>query len=128
MPSSIVVVAQRGSDGKVDHFSAISRDISELRSFEARVESNEAWYRSLVQHAPDLILVIGRSGEVQYASPSCNDVLGVAPEALVGESIAMLALDGEVERTRATGPAKPSRSRGASVDPTVTSASSMGPS
>src|SRR5262249_21146786 len=47
MPASVVVVAQRGADGRVEHFSAISRDISDIRSFEARLASNEAWYRSL---------------------------------------------------------------------------------
>src|SRR5262249_38421110 len=100
MPASVVVVAQRGADGRVEHFSAISRDISDIRSFEARLASNEAWYRSLVQHAPDLILVLGRDGTVLYTSPSCQDVLGITPDELVGASIERLASNGDVERLR----------------------------
>jgi diguanylate cyclase (GGDEF)-like protein/PAS domain S-box-containing protein len=100
MPASIVVIAQRDADGRIDHFSAISRDISERRSFEARLATNEAWYRSLVQHAPDLILVLAPGGTVQYASPSFEDVLGYAPDELVGAPIGKLAFDGELERLR----------------------------
>jgi diguanylate cyclase (GGDEF)-like protein/PAS domain S-box-containing protein len=100
MPASIVVLAHHGPNGRVEYFSALSRDITELRAVEARLARNEAWYRSLVQHAPDLILVVAPGGVVQYASPSAIEMLGWAPDELVGEGIDHLIDADELERLR----------------------------
>jgi diguanylate cyclase (GGDEF)-like protein/PAS domain S-box-containing protein len=100
IPVSTVLVAQRGSDGEVAYISVISRDISELRSVEERLEGREAWYRSLALNAPDLVVVLSDGGTVQYASPSARSVLGYEPDDLVGESVAIFGNDEGLERMR----------------------------
>ncbi len=97
---STVVVAQRGLNGKVEYYSAVSRDISELRAIETRIANNEAWYRSLVQHAPDLILVLRDGGVIHYVSPSARKILGYEPEELVGSQLQEFAPPDELERLR----------------------------
>src|SRR5262249_49515457 len=84
----------------VEYFSAVSRDISELHAIEARLASNEAWYRSLVQHAPDLIVVLRDQGVIHYASPSAREILGYEPEELIGTKVQDLAPAPEVARLR----------------------------
>jgi PAS domain S-box-containing protein len=43
--------------------------------------------RALIEHAPDVILVVTAAGIVRYASPAAQTVLGVAPELLQGRSL-----------------------------------------
>jgi len=51
---------------------------------EARLRAGVAWFRSLVQHAPDLLAVVDRDGLVTYVSPSVERIIGYAPAELLG--------------------------------------------
>jgi PAS domain S-box-containing protein len=53
----------------------------------ARLRASEARFRSLIENASDLILLISETGEFIYASPSSYSVLGYSPDLLVGRSI-----------------------------------------
>ena len=46
------------------------------RAMEAKLAGSEAWFRSLVQHAPEYLAVVDRDGMVKYASPSAAQLLG----------------------------------------------------
>jgi diguanylate cyclase (GGDEF)-like protein/PAS domain S-box-containing protein len=59
---------------------------------------SEARFASLVQHASDLITVLGHDGAVIYQSPSSERVLGYAPEELVGTRFEQLLVPGEEGR------------------------------
>ncbi|GLI02549.1 hypothetical protein Pa4123_78270 [Phytohabitans aurantiacus] len=50
----------------------------------ARLDARERRFRSLVQHASDVTLVIGGRGVVTYASPALLRVLGIAPDEALG--------------------------------------------
>ncbi|MEO8482621.1 MAG: EAL domain-containing protein [Acidobacteriota bacterium] len=52
--------------------------------------NGEARFRSLVQHASDVVSIVDVHGVVSFVSPSADATLGYAPDALVGTS--MLAL------------------------------------
>ncbi|MBI4496892.1 MAG: EAL domain-containing protein [Chloroflexi bacterium] len=56
--------------------------IANSRAFEA-VRSNEQRFRSLVQNASDLILILAADGGIRYASPSVERLLGDAPDILL---------------------------------------------
>ena len=51
---------------------------------------SEARFRSLVQNASDVILIIGANGRVQAETPSLQGILGYAPEAVASMSIGQL--------------------------------------
>ena len=48
--------------------------------------ANEAYFRSLIEDAPDIITVTDRMGIIQYASPANRKVLGYEPEELLGKN------------------------------------------
>jgi PAS domain S-box-containing protein len=62
---------------------ALAMDREDL-SGELHRRSSEARFGSLVQHASDLITVVGSDGVVSYQSPSIKRVLGWEPDRIVG--------------------------------------------
>ena len=54
----------------------------------SRIENAVLWFRSVVAHAPDLLVVLDASGVVKYASPSADPLLGYRPKELVGHRFA----------------------------------------
>ena len=59
-----------------------------------RWRQSEARFRSLMQHASDLVLVVGAEGTTDYVSPSVESILGYAPEDLAGrDALALLHPD-----------------------------------
>jgi diguanylate cyclase (GGDEF)-like protein/PAS domain S-box-containing protein len=51
---------------------------------EAELGDIERRHRLLADNATDLILVIDRSGAITYASPACHELIGYAPEEVIG--------------------------------------------
>jgi diguanylate cyclase (GGDEF)-like protein/PAS domain S-box-containing protein len=76
---------------------ALAIDREDL-SGELHRRRSEARFGSLVQHASDLITVVGRDGVISYQSPSISRVLGWEPEEVVGTSFARLATGPEGRR------------------------------
>ncbi|WP_144120772.1 sensor domain-containing diguanylate cyclase [Catellatospora sichuanensis] len=52
-----------------------------------RLRHQEKRFRSLVQHASDLTLLVDADGLVRYASPALRDLLGVDPQQAVGRPL-----------------------------------------
>ena len=55
-----------------------------LKEAEEALRQSERHFRSLIEHASDVITILDKSGIVQYESPSIQRALGYAPEELVG--------------------------------------------
>ena len=55
------------------------RDVTERRSVQKR-------FQALIENSSDLILVVEEDGEITYASPSLNNITGVDPETIEGQS------------------------------------------
>ncbi|MCL4818700.1 MAG: response regulator [Vicinamibacteria bacterium] len=60
------------------------RHIVERRRAEAGLRESERHFRSLIENALDLILVVEPDGRMRYASPSSRRVLGWEAEGLIG--------------------------------------------
>ena len=56
------------------------------------VDRQREWFRSLVQHASDLTLVVGADGIVRFATPASRGVLGIADDAVTGTALDDLVL------------------------------------
>lgn len=50
------------------------------------IAASEARYRLIADHVSDVVLTLGPTGLVEFASPSLREVTGHAPETLVGHS------------------------------------------
>ena len=63
---------------------------SEYRRAEAAAQEGREFYRALVDNGPDLVMLMDMHGELLFASPSFERILGYPPTQIVGTS--MLAL------------------------------------
>ncbi len=90
VPVSAVLVAHRDRDGEVDAISLMARDLTDLHAAQERVEASEVRLAALVEHASDLVCVIGEDGRVVYASPAVARILGREAHALEGVAVAEL--------------------------------------
>ncbi len=66
-----------------------------LRDLYEAVRKSEAHFRSLIENASDLIVVLNAEGTIVYASPSSGRVIGYTPEALVGRQALDLVHPGD---------------------------------
>ncbi len=64
-----------------------SRDVTARREAEDALRASEARFRSLVQHAGDLITLVAEDGTIRYESPSLERILGYRPEEREGRSL-----------------------------------------
>ena len=76
VPVSAVLVAHRDAEGAVDAISMMARDLTDLHAAQQRVEATEMRLAALVEHASDLVCVIGEDGRILYASPAVARILG----------------------------------------------------
>jgi PAS domain S-box-containing protein len=70
------------------------------RNAEHALATVERRFRALIESATDLITILGDGGTVEYASPSCERVIGSKPERLLGTSIYDLVHAEDVETLR----------------------------
>lgn len=67
-----------------DGLSLYLQDVTERRGAERKRQRVEDRFRSLVQYASDIILILEKDGMVRYVSPVIERVLGFPAEAFVG--------------------------------------------
>ncbi|MFN0165743.1 MAG: PAS domain S-box protein [Bryobacteraceae bacterium] len=67
-------------------FTAVIRDITEKQRIEDAIRRSELRFRSLIENASDLIVILDEAGCVQYASPSVERILDVRAEEIFGKT------------------------------------------
>ncbi len=60
---------------------------NQRRRAETELIRREQYFRTLTENSLDLLLILTRTGVLEYASPSLFRVLGYQPKGLVGESV-----------------------------------------
>ncbi len=76
VPVSALLVAHRTENHQIEAISLVARDLSDLHAAQSRVEASEVRLAALVEHASDLVAVIGHDGKIIYSSPAVGRVLG----------------------------------------------------
>jgi diguanylate cyclase (GGDEF)-like protein/PAS domain S-box-containing protein len=74
-------------DGVVLRYEGVLEDVTDRRRAEEGLRASEERFRSLVQHASDLISILTAEGVVRYESPAHQRVLGLGSEAHTGQSL-----------------------------------------
>ena len=54
---------------------------------EQKLRESEMRFRALIENASDIIAVLDNDGQIKYASPSVQRVLGYAPQEMVGQAV-----------------------------------------
>jgi PAS domain S-box-containing protein len=80
-------VTRIGTNELANLAAVFNQTAGKLDDLYSRLRASEARFRSLIENASDLILLMSESGEFLYASPSSYRVLGYSPGLLVGRSI-----------------------------------------
>lgn len=91
LSTSSVIVAHRDADGEIEAVCLMARDLGELRAADDQLRRSETRFAALVEHASEVIAVVGTDGLVQYASPAAERILGVEPGELEGTTLLDLA-------------------------------------
>jgi len=76
----------RHADGTISHFIGIKQDISERTQRDRALRESEAKFRDLVEKTSDWVWEIDERNRYTYASPRVRDILGYAPEELLGKT------------------------------------------
>ena len=64
------------------------------------MQQSETRFRSLVQHASDITIIVDKSGMIQYVSPSVTRILGYQPDDLLGIEALTLAHPDDMQQVR----------------------------
>lgn len=84
-----VVVTNLLDDRDVQGLVVNGRDATDRLAAQQSLYESEARFRALVQNSADIVAVVDR-GQIKYASPSVERVLGYVPDHLVGRQVAEL--------------------------------------
>jgi PAS domain S-box-containing protein len=100
---SATISPLRDSTGKVIGASKIVRDITERKLAEAELQASQERYRLIVDTAQEGIFVFDADSRVLFANARLAEILGYAPEELIGRPSSDFVLpdDKEVEVRRA---------------------------
>jgi PAS domain S-box-containing protein len=64
----------------------ISRVDRERKKAEEALRKSEEYFKTIIQHSSDIILVVDKLGTITYVSPSVERFLGYGPDELIGKS------------------------------------------
>jgi PAS domain S-box-containing protein len=87
------------AQGELVAIEGIGRDITERKEMEDALRRSEERFRSLVQNASDIIIILEADGTVRYVSPAIERVLGLRTQDVIGKNA--VAFVDPVDRTRA---------------------------
>jgi PAS domain S-box-containing protein len=87
-----------GTDELAQLASVFNQTARELEQLYGQMQLSEARFRSLIENASEVILIVSRTGCIRYASPSTARVLGAPAEKFIGRQIRDLLHGDEVPR------------------------------
>jgi PAS domain S-box-containing protein len=83
---SLSISPVKSASGEIIGAAKIARDISDRRKAQADLVREIEERRQIFETSLDLILVTDRKGLILHASPSAKDILGYAPDDMVGHN------------------------------------------
>jgi diguanylate cyclase (GGDEF)-like protein/PAS domain S-box-containing protein len=67
----------------------------------AELHRTERYYRALVEHSSDLVVILDPDLQIRYASESCQSLFGYEPSQLVGHGLDVFGSDAQITLTDA---------------------------
>jgi PAS domain S-box-containing protein len=84
----------RGEDGKALHMYGVYQDITEakkaeqeIKASEQRVRETEQFFRSVLELAPDGLMVVDDTGVIELVNAQCEKLFGCPRDKLIGQSL-----------------------------------------
>ena len=76
----------RDASGAISHFIGVKQDITERKRAEEALRENEEKFRNLVENTSDWVWEIDERNHYTYVSPRVREILGYAPEEVLGKT------------------------------------------
>ncbi len=86
----LLVETQRQSRAMQEQAATLEEQAEELEAQQAALKDTEAWYRSIIESAPDGMLVCDARGTIALANPKLEAMFGYATGTLAGHPIEVL--------------------------------------
>jgi PAS domain S-box-containing protein len=96
------------ADGVVYGMCGIATDITELKEAERRIRETEQFYRSVLESAPDGMMVVSADGSIELVNSRIAELFGYTRAELLGQPVEMLVPD-ELRGRRESWVNRPSR-------------------
>jgi PAS domain S-box-containing protein len=90
----MTITPVRSKAGEIAHFVAVKQDITERLAAEERLRETEQFFRSVLELAPDGLMVADADGTIRLANAQCEKLFGYAREELIGQTVEMLVPSG----------------------------------
>jgi two-component system sporulation sensor kinase A len=75
------------NEGDTNRYAVVaSRDITERKKTETALKKSEYQHRIILEHSNDLVCLIDPQGKYLFASLSYQEILGIDPKSLIGET------------------------------------------
>ena len=78
------IVPRFDGDGNIKGFFGLARDITSHKIAEEALKESEVRFRTIVDTAPNLILITDEKGNNIYVSPNCKEITGYSQKELIG--------------------------------------------
>jgi|GEM_PF-5159927 len=87
IPTLQVLIAHKSTDGEVEYFSSIARNISDRKKTEKALRESEERYRMLAANSTDMISKQSPKATFSYVSLACKNLLGYTQDEMIGTSL-----------------------------------------
>jgi PAS domain S-box-containing protein len=88
-----VIVAHKGEDGAVEHFSTIARDMTERNRYEEELRRLNETLKALVEASPLAIVTVDAESRVTLWSPAAESTFGWREEEALGQPLPIVPDD-----------------------------------
>jgi PAS domain S-box-containing protein len=89
----MTITPVRSQRGDITHFVAIKQDITERLRAEERLRETEQFFRSVLELAPDGLMVADAEGIIRLANARCEKLFGYTRDELIGQPVEILVPD-----------------------------------
>ncbi|MCP1446175.1 PAS domain S-box-containing protein [Pseudomonas sp. GGS8] len=90
---SLLIETRRQADEMGEQALRLEQQSQELEAQQSALRSTEAWYRGIIEAAPDGMLVIGADGAILMTNPQLDNLFGYASGELIGETVERMVPD-----------------------------------
>ncbi len=78
------LVAHRGANGDLAHYSLLGRDVTTMRTMQRALDESEERFRLIADSSPTGIYFVEQGGVISYANPRLAEILGEPVRSVVG--------------------------------------------
>jgi len=89
-------------DGKGVGILGVGKDITERKKIEAKLKESELFYRNMISHSLDGIIMVNTAGEITYCGPSVTKISGYEPQQLLGHNLFEFVHPDDLEPAKAS--------------------------